>query len=126
MISHDFVNPSSYYLLPESGLLRVNRVTNANQVRRFQNGYHPDWLYNLQVLSKVGSYIRVGIGNCFVLCVVRWVDGIPKIRENYFWKDRAGFWFWFWEWTPSIGRKVGIPRGILPHVQTGLTNWKSR
>ena len=27
---------------------------------------------------------------------------------------------------PSIGRKVGIPRGILPHVQTGLTNWKSR
>ena len=36
------------------------------------------------------------------------------------------FWFWFWEWTPSIGRKVGIPRGILPHVQTGLTNWKSR
>ena len=32
-------------------------------------------------------------------------------------------WFWFWEWTPSIGRKVGIPRGILPHVQTGLTNW---
>ena len=24
-------------------------------------------------------------------------------------------------WTPSIGRKVGIPRGILPHVQTGLT-----
>ena len=29
----------------------------------------------------------------------------------------------FWERTPSIGRKVGIPRGILPHVQTGLTNW---
>ena len=26
-------------------------------------------------------------------------------------------------WTPSIGRKVGIPRGILPQVQTGLTNW---
>ena len=26
-------------------------------------------------------------------------------------------------WTPSIGRKVGITRGILPHVQTGLTNW---
>ena len=26
-------------------------------------------------------------------------------------------------WTPSIGGKVGIPRGILPHVQTGLTNW---
>ena len=23
--------------------------------------------------------------------------------------------------TPSIGRKVGIPIGILPHVQTGLT-----
>ena len=36
------------------------------------------------------------------------------------------FWFWFWEWTPSIGRKVGIPGGILPHVRTGLTNWKSR
>ena len=33
------------------------------------------------------------------------------------------FWFWFWEWKPSIGRKVGIPRGILPHVQTGLKNW---
>ena len=31
--------------------------------------------------------------------------------------------FGFWEWTPSIGRKVGIPRGILPHVQTRLTNW---
>ena len=28
-------------------------------------------------------------------------------------------WFglvWF-GWMPSIGRKVGIPRGILPHVQ---------
>ena len=24
-------------------------------------------------------------------------------------------------WTPSIGRKVGIHRGILPHVQTGLS-----
>ena len=32
-------------------------------------------------------------------------------------------WFWYWEWTPSIGRKLGIPRGILPHIQTGLTNW---
>ena len=36
------------------------------------------------------------------------------------------FGFWFWEWIPSIGGKVGIPRGILPHVQTGLTNWESR
>ena len=27
-------------------------------------------------------------------------------------------------WTHSIGRKVGIPRGILPHVQTGY--WESR
>ena len=34
--------------------------------------------------------------------------------------------FGFWEWMPSIGREVGIPRGILPHVQIGLTNWKSR
>ena len=32
------------------------------------------------------------------------------------------FWFWFWEWMPSIGRKVGIPRGILPHVQGGSWN----
>ena len=35
-------------------------------------------------------------------------------------------WFWFWEWTPSIERKLGVPRGILPHVQTGLTNWESK
>ena len=26
-------------------------------------------------------------------------------------------WFGLVEWTPSRGRKVGIPRGILPHVQ---------
>ena len=31
---------------------------------------------------------------------------------------------WLVWWTPSIGRKVGIPRGILPHVQTGY--WESR
>ena len=36
-------------------------------------------------------------------------------------------WFGLVWWTPSIleiqnvGRKVGIPRGILPHIQTGLT-----
>ena len=34
--------------------------------------------------------------------------------------------FGFWEWMPSIGRKAGILIGILPYVQTGLTNWKSR
>ena len=33
-------------------------------------------------------------------------------------------WFGLVWWTPSIGRKVGIPRGILPHVQTGY--WESR
>ena len=31
---------------------------------------------------------------------------------------------WLVWWTPSIRRKVGIPRGILPHVQTGY--WESR
>ena len=29
-------------------------------------------------------------------------------------------WFGLVVWTPSRGRKVGIPRGILPHVQGGL------
>ena len=26
------------------------------------------------------------------------------------------FFLGFWEWTSSIGRKLGIPRGILSHV----------
>ena len=30
-------------------------------------------------------------------------------------------WFGVVWWTPSIGRKFGVPRGILPHIQTGLT-----
>ena len=47
-----------------------------------------------------------------------------KIRFLLIHKIVLGFWvFGFWEWTPSMGRKVGIPRGILPHVQTGLANW---
>ena len=28
--------------------------------------------------------------------------------------------FCFWEWTPSIGRKVGIPRGIFLTSRQGL------
>ena len=37
---------------------------------------------------------------------------------------------WF-VWTRSRGRKVGVPRGILPHVQGGLNpllpdSWSSR
>ena len=31
--------------------------------------------------------------------------------------SRRFFEFWFWEGKPSKGRKVGIPREILPHVQ---------
>ena len=30
------------------------------------------------------------------------------------------YWFGLVVWTPSRGRKVGIPWGILPHVQGGL------
>ena len=37
---------------------------------------------------------------------------------------------WF-VWTPSRGRKVGVPKGILPHVQGRLNpllpdNWSSK
>ena len=39
----------------------------------------------------------------------------PDIEKGIFQMD-FGFCF---GWAPSIGRKVGIPRGILPHIQTG-------
>ena len=42
-------------------------------------------------------------------------DSVNECKDDMF--------FLFCEWTPSIGRKVCIPRGILPQVQTGLTNW---
>ena len=50
---------------------------------------------------------------------IRFVGLLQKFNQVGF---SFYFGFWFWEWTPTIGRKVGIPRGILPHVQTGLTN----
>ena len=34
--------------------------------------------------------------------------------------DKIYSWFGLVVWTPSRGRKVGVPRGILPQVQGGV------
>ena len=67
--------------------------------------------------EKKGKRERKKIFQCHIQEKL-WIVKIPKSTQLKI--------FGFWEWTPSMGRKVGIPRGILPRVLTELTNWKSR
>ena len=98
-----------WFFLPEYGHVFVNK---EEFLFKIPKDFLQPFSWHNFCFNSIGDENQLSKGK-----IVHWIS---KTKRN---KEMGFRLVW---WTPSIGRKVGIPGGILPHDQTELTNWESR